>query len=116
MNAIRAVRAHPRGSPERLVLGTAPRRALARRCDGRGPCRARREPGLSTNWNHTPRGVLLIVEPDRNGLDPISELVTRGRRGPETDRVTPLARTEAACEELVEEHRRGEVVTHIAEA
>ncbi|MBG7699743.1 hypothetical protein HCJ76_17035 [Streptomyces sp. MC1] len=116
MNAIRAVRAHPRGSPERLLPGTAPRRALARRRGGRGPCRARREPGLGTNWNRALRGVLLIVEPDRNGFDPISESVTRGRRGPGTDRVTPLARTEAACEEPVEEHRRGEVVTHIAEA
>ncbi|MEV5172533.1 hypothetical protein AB0L10_15945 [Streptomyces flaveolus] len=116
MNVIRAVRAHPRGSPERLVLGTAPRRALARRWGGRGPCRARREPGLGTNWNHAPRGVLLIIEPDRNGFDFICESVTRGRRGPETDPVTLLARAEAACEEPVEEHGRGEVVTHIAEA
>ncbi len=116
MNAIRAVRAHPRGSPERLALGTAPRRAPARRCGGHGPCWARREPGLGTNRNHAPRGVLLIGEPDPNGFDTISESVTHGRSGPETDRVTPLARTEATCEELVEEHRRDEVVTHIAQA
>ncbi|MEU7379041.1 NADP-dependent oxidoreductase [Streptomyces sp. NPDC042207] len=60
-------------------------------------------------------GVFFVVEPDRDGLDSISELITSGRLRPQIDRVVPLARTRAAYEALDREHRRGKVVIHVAD-
>ncbi|MGX1549481.1 NADP-dependent oxidoreductase [Streptomyces adustus] len=61
------------------------------------------------------RGVFFVVEPDRDGLDSISELITSGRLRPQIDRVVPLAQTRAAYEALEKEHRRGKVVIHVAD-
>ncbi|MEV7189693.1 NADP-dependent oxidoreductase [Kitasatospora sp. NPDC093102] len=61
------------------------------------------------------RGVFFIVEPDRDGLDSISELITSGRLLPQVDRVVPLAQTRAAYEALETEHRRGKVVIQVAD-
>ncbi|MFD4950991.1 NADP-dependent oxidoreductase [Streptomyces sp. NPDC058451] len=60
-------------------------------------------------------GVFFVVEPDRDGLDSISELITSGRLSPQIDRVVPLAQTRAAYEALNGEHRRGKVVIHVAD-
>ncbi|MFJ9448284.1 NADP-dependent oxidoreductase [Kitasatospora sp. NPDC101235] len=61
------------------------------------------------------RGVFFIVEPDRDGLDAISELITSGRLLPQVDRVVPLAQTRAAYEALENEHQRGKVVIQVAD-
>ncbi|MFJ5894070.1 NADP-dependent oxidoreductase [Streptomyces sp. NPDC093064] len=61
------------------------------------------------------RGVFFIVEPDRDGLDSISELITSGRLSPQIDRVVPLAQTRGAYEALDREHLRGKVVIHVAD-
>ncbi|MFD4970930.1 NADP-dependent oxidoreductase [Streptomyces sp. NPDC058424] len=61
------------------------------------------------------RGVFFIVEPDRDGLDSISELITSGRLSPQIDRVVPLEQTRAAYEALDREHRRGKVVIQVAD-
>ncbi|MER7768762.1 NADP-dependent oxidoreductase [Kitasatospora sp. NPDC096140] len=60
-------------------------------------------------------GVFFVVEPDRDGLDSISELITSGRLRPQVDRVVPLAQTRAAYEALEKEHRRGKVVIEVAD-
>jgi NADPH:quinone reductase-like Zn-dependent oxidoreductase len=65
--------------------------------------------------DHAARGVFFVVEPDRDGLDSISELITSGRLSPKIDRVVPLEQTRAAYEALEKEHRRGKVVIQVAD-
>jgi NADPH:quinone reductase-like Zn-dependent oxidoreductase len=63
----------------------------------------------------TARGVFFVVEPDRAGLDAITELIDGGRLTPAVDRVVPLAETRAAYEALRDEHRRGKIVLRVEE-
>ncbi|MGP8296543.1 NADP-dependent oxidoreductase [Streptomyces inhibens] len=60
------------------------------------------------------RGVFFIVEPHRDQLEKITELIDRGKLRPMIDRVVPLPRTRAAFEALEKEHPRGKLVIDIA--
>ncbi|MFE7530259.1 NADP-dependent oxidoreductase [Kitasatospora sp. NPDC057542] len=72
-------------------------------------------PDPSTARDPAARGVFFVVEPDRDGLDAVSELIASGRLLPQVDRVVPLAQTRAAYEALEKEHRRGKVVIQVAD-
>jgi NADPH:quinone reductase-like Zn-dependent oxidoreductase len=69
------------------------------------------DPGATTDA--TARGVFFVVEPDRAGLEAVTELIDDGRLTPAVDRVVPLAETPAAYEALGKEHRRGKIVLHV---
>ncbi|WP_328519687.1 zinc-binding dehydrogenase [Kribbella sp. NBC_00359] len=64
---------------------------------------------------HGVRGLYFIVEPDRDGLRSIAELVDSGRLVPVLDRVLPLTSTRAGYEALEERGRRGKIVIQVAE-
>jgi NADPH:quinone reductase-like Zn-dependent oxidoreductase len=64
---------------------------------------------------HGVRGLYFIVEPDRDGLRSIAELVDSGRLVPVLDRVLPLTSTRAGYEALEERGRRGKIVIHVAD-
>jgi NADPH:quinone reductase-like Zn-dependent oxidoreductase len=61
------------------------------------------------------RGVFFVVEPDRAGLESLTELIDDGRLTPVVDRVVPLSETRAAYEALGKEHRRGKIVLHVGD-
>lgn len=61
----------------------------------------------------TARGVFFVVEPERAGLEVVTELIDDGRLTPAVDRVVPLAEARAAYEALGKEHRRGKIVLHV---
>ncbi|WP_234467739.1 NADP-dependent oxidoreductase [Streptomyces sp. MBT62] len=71
------------------------------------------DPAASTDA--TARGVFFVVEPDRAGLEAVTELIDGGRLTPAVDRVVPLAETRAAYESLAKEHRRGKIVLHVGD-
>lgn len=64
---------------------------------------------------HGVRGVFFIVEPNRDQLQTIAQLIETGRLAPAVDRVVSLADTRTAYEALETEHRRGKVVIHVVE-
>jgi len=61
------------------------------------------------------RGVFFVVEPDRAGLESLTELIDDGRLTPVVDRVVPLSETRDAYEALAKEHRRGKIVLHVGD-
>jgi NADPH:quinone reductase-like Zn-dependent oxidoreductase len=63
--------------------------------------------------SHNARAVFFVVEPDRTGLESITQLVEDGHLTPTVDRVLPLADGRAAYEALEREHRRGKIILHI---
>ncbi|MFI7608194.1 NADP-dependent oxidoreductase [Micromonospora sp. NPDC049366] len=63
---------------------------------------------------HDARAAYFIVEPDRDALRSIAELVDDGRVRPVVDRVLPLSDTRAGYEALETSKRRGKVVVHVA--
>ena len=71
------------------------------------------DPGATADA--TARGVFFVVQPDRAGLEAITELIDNGRLAPAVDRVVPLSETRAAYEALAREHRRGKIVLHAGE-
>ena len=71
------------------------------------------DPGATADA--TARGVFFVVEPDRAGLEAITELIDGGGLAPAADRVVPLAETRAAYEALGKEHRRGKIVLHVGD-
>ena len=72
-------------------------------------------PDPDATTDGTARGVFFVVEPDRAGLEAITELIDDGRLAPAVDRVVPLAETPAAYEALGKEHRRGKIVLHVGD-
>ncbi|MFC3500168.1 NADP-dependent oxidoreductase [Micromonospora krabiensis] len=64
---------------------------------------------------HGVRGAYFIVEPDRDALRSIAELVDDGRLRPVVDRVLSLAETRLGYEALETSKRRGKVVVHVAD-
>ena len=64
---------------------------------------------------HDARGVYFIVEPDRNALRSIAELVDNGRLRPVLDRVLSLQEARSGYEALEAGKRRGKIVIHIAD-
>ncbi|MBM0256043.1 NADP-dependent oxidoreductase [Micromonospora sp. 4G55] len=64
---------------------------------------------------HGVRGVYFIVEPERNALDSIAELVDHGHLRPVVDRVLPLTETRSGYEALETSKRRGKIVIHVAD-
>ncbi|MEH0983289.1 NADP-dependent oxidoreductase [Micromonospora sp. CPCC 205556] len=64
---------------------------------------------------HGVRGVFFVVEPDREGLRAIAELVDQGRLRPAVDRVLPLSETRSGYEALETGKRRGKIVVHVAD-
>lgn len=64
---------------------------------------------------HGVRGVYFIVEPDRNALGSIAELVDHGHLRPVVDRVLPLTETRSGYEALEKGKRRGKIVIHVAD-
>ncbi|MFE0513836.1 zinc-binding dehydrogenase [Streptomyces sp. NPDC058964] len=64
---------------------------------------------------HGARGVFFVVEPDRDGLEAVTELIDADRLTPVVDRVVPLAQTRAAYEALKAEHPRGKIVIRVSE-
>ncbi|MFI5976094.1 NADP-dependent oxidoreductase [Streptomyces sp. NPDC051452] len=65
--------------------------------------------------HHNARGVFFVVEPDRAGLDSITQLIEDGRLVPSVDRVLPLSRGRGAYEALENEHHRGKIVLHVSD-
>ncbi|MEV5148106.1 NADP-dependent oxidoreductase [Streptomyces sp. NPDC052727] len=65
--------------------------------------------------SHGARGVFFVVEPDRTGLEAVTELIDSGRLTPVVDRVVPLSETRAAYEALRSEHPRGKIVIRVSE-
>jgi NADPH:quinone reductase-like Zn-dependent oxidoreductase len=63
---------------------------------------------------HRVRAVFFIVEPNREHLEAISNLIERGQLTPAVDRVVPLPDTRTAYEALEHAHRRGKVVIDVA--
>ncbi|MER5601859.1 NADP-dependent oxidoreductase [Streptomyces sp. NPDC002265] len=61
------------------------------------------------------RGLFFVVEPDRAGLEALTELIENGRLSPVVDRVVPLSDTRAAYEALPAEHPRGKIVIRVRE-
>ncbi|RPE37752.1 NADPH:quinone reductase-like Zn-dependent oxidoreductase [Streptomyces sp. Ag109_O5-1] len=61
------------------------------------------------------RGVFFVVEPDRTGLEAVTELIDDGGLTPVVDRVVPLSETRAAYEALQSEHPRGKIVIRVSE-
>jgi NADPH:quinone reductase-like Zn-dependent oxidoreductase len=61
------------------------------------------------------RAVFFIVEPDRAGLDALSELIGQGRLTPRVDRIVPLSGTREAYESLEREHHKGKIVISVGE-
>jgi NADPH:quinone reductase-like Zn-dependent oxidoreductase len=59
--------------------------------------------------------VYFIVEPDRNALRSIAELVDNGKLRPVLDRVVPLSETRSGYEALETAKRRGKIVIHVAD-
>ncbi|MFI6493472.1 zinc-binding dehydrogenase [Streptomyces sp. NPDC050564] len=70
---------------------------------------------VGTVRHHAARGVSFVVEPARDWLDSISELITSGRLSPEIHRGVPLAQTRAGFEALEKEYRRGKYFTHVSD-
>ncbi|MGP4084868.1 zinc-binding dehydrogenase [Streptomyces sp. KR55] len=97
------------------VGGDTRTRSWAPSAPRRRPGQHRRAAGLGAAQDHAARGVFFAVEPDRDGLDSISELITNRRLSPKTDRVVPLAQTRAVYEALEKEHQRGKVVIHVTD-
>ncbi|MEH1095498.1 NADP-dependent oxidoreductase [Micromonospora sp. CPCC 205739] len=64
---------------------------------------------------HGVRGVFFVVEPDRDALRSIAELVDNGRLRPVLDRVLPLTETRSGYEALETGKRRGKIVIHVAD-
>jgi NADPH:quinone reductase-like Zn-dependent oxidoreductase len=64
---------------------------------------------------HGVRGVYFIVEPDREGLRYLAELVDNGRLTPVVNRVLPLTETRSGYEALEQGGRRGKIVIHVAD-
>ncbi|MBQ0893517.1 NADP-dependent oxidoreductase [Micromonospora sp. U56] len=64
---------------------------------------------------HGVRGVYFIVEPERNALGSIAELVDHGHLRPVLDRVLPLTETRSGYEALEMGKRRGKIVIHVAD-
>ncbi|MFD7876212.1 NADP-dependent oxidoreductase [Streptomyces sp. NPDC059766] len=64
---------------------------------------------------HGARGLFFVVEPDRAGLEALTELIGNGRLSPVVDRVVPLSGTRAAYEALLAEHPRGKIVIRVRE-
>jgi NADPH:quinone reductase-like Zn-dependent oxidoreductase len=63
---------------------------------------------------HGVRGAYFVVEPDRNALRSVAELVDNGQLRPVLDRVLPLDQTRCGYEAL-ETKRRGKIVIHVAD-
>jgi NADPH:quinone reductase-like Zn-dependent oxidoreductase len=61
------------------------------------------------------RGVFFVVEPNRTGLEAVTELIDDGSLTPVVDRVVPLSETRAAYEALQSEHPRGKIVIRVSE-
>ncbi|MFC4021764.1 NADP-dependent oxidoreductase [Micromonospora sp. GCM10011542] len=64
---------------------------------------------------HGVRGVYFVVQPDRESLRSIADLVDHGHLTPVLDRVLPLRETRAGYEALEQGGRRGKIVIHVAD-